>query len=174
MRIYLSILTAFTVCCLIPVAQAKRAPHLEMKDLAGNTHKLSELRGSIAVINFWATWCVPCREELPTLSKLNKEYAGKKIRFVAVSVDEPKDRAKIDQFLRRQLLDMEVWVGADLEMLERAGLGNEVPATMVLDEQGGMVARILGEAREEDVKAPVEWLLSAKTSPPPHEVIKRY
>jgi thiol-disulfide isomerase/thioredoxin len=167
-------LTALALFCLIPAAQAKRAPNLELKDLSGNSHKLSELRGSIVVLNFWATWCGPCREELPLLSGLSRRYAGKKLRFVAVSLDDLRDRAKIDQFLSRQNFEMEVWIGADLDTLERAGLGNEVPATLILDEQGKIVARILGQAREEDVKRPVEWLLGGKAGPPPSALVNRY
>jgi thiol-disulfide isomerase/thioredoxin len=170
----LRILAIISVLCLIPMAQAKRAPNLELKDLAGHSHKLRELQGSIVVLNFWATWCSPCREELPLLSGLSIKYAGKKVRFVAVSMDDSRDRAKIDQFLSRQNFEMEVWVGANLDTLERAGLGNEVPATLILDEQGEIVARILGQAREEDVKGPVEWLLGGKAGPPPSALVNRY
>jgi thiol-disulfide isomerase/thioredoxin len=174
MKISLRILTACLVCCLIPAAQAKRTPNLELKDLAGNTHKIAELRGSIVVLNFWATWCAPCREELPLLSSLSRKYADKKIRFIAVSADEAKDREKINQFLSRQKLDMDLWLGADLEMLERAGLGNELPATLILDEQGEIIVRILGQAREEDIKRPLDWLLGGKIGPPPAALVNRY
>jgi thiol-disulfide isomerase/thioredoxin len=173
MKITHRILAAAAICCLLLPAQAKRAPNLELKDLKGNPHKLAELRGSIVVLNFWATWCGPCREELPLLSRLSQQYAGKKVLFIAASADEPKDRAKIDKFLSSQQLDLDVWVGADLDMLQSAGLGNELPATMVLDDQGEVVARILGQAREEDVKAPVDWLLSGKAGPPPPAITKR-
>lgn len=172
MKIAHRILAAIAVCCLILPAQAKHAPNLELKDLKGNSHKLAELRGSIVVINFWATWCGPCREELPLLSRLSQQYAGKKVLFIAASADEAKDRAKIDKFLASQKLDLDVWVGADLDMLQSAGLGNELPATMILDDQGEVIARILGEAREEDVKAPVEWLLGGKAGPAPPAITK--
>ena len=87
------ILVAMLVCWLVPTAAlAKRAPNLELKDLAGNTKRIADLRGSIVVVNFWATWCVPCRAELPMLSELTREYAGKKVRFIAVSADEARNR----------------------------------------------------------------------------------
>jgi thiol-disulfide isomerase/thioredoxin len=60
------------------MAEAKRAPNLEFKNRAGQTQKIAGLRGSITVVNFWATWCGPCREELPLLSKLHQEYAEKR------------------------------------------------------------------------------------------------
>ncbi|WP_263350980.1 TlpA family protein disulfide reductase [Acidicapsa acidisoli] len=175
---YLRSLTVVLVCCLIPMAQAKRAPNLEFKSLSGQTQKIVDLRGSITVINFWATWCGPCVEELPLLSQLSQEYADKKVRFVAISADEsadnPKTRAKIDLFLSHQKLAMEVWLGADLDMLDRLQLGNVLPATVILDEQGEIVARVMGEAHEDDVKGPVDWLLNGRTGPAPTPVTKRY
>jgi thiol-disulfide isomerase/thioredoxin len=165
---------AFALCWLALPAQAKRVPNLELKDLAGKTEKVADLRGSVVVLNFWATWCGPCREELPLLSRLSQEYAGKKVRFIAVSADELKKRASVDAFLKATPLAMDVWVGADLDMLERAGLGNVLPATLIVDEQGDVVARVLGEAHEEDIRGPLDWLLGGKADPAPQAVIKRY
>ncbi len=174
MKATLRILTVVFMCCLMPSASAKRAPNFELKDLTGTTHKIAELKGSITVINFWATWCVPCREELPLLSRLSQEYGGKKIRFIAVSADAAKDRSKVEQFLSRNSLAMDIWVGADLDMLESAGLGNVLPATLILDERGEIVTRVMGEARDEDVRKTLEWLLGDRVGTPPPLSIKRY
>jgi thiol-disulfide isomerase/thioredoxin len=159
---------------ITPQGYAKSAPNLEMKDLSGKTTEVSALRGSIAVINFWATWCVPCREELPLLSKLNDEYAAKHVRFIAASADEPKNRGALDRFVSEHQLGMEIWVGANLDMLERAGLGNELPATLIVDEQGQVVARVLGETREDDIRRPLNWLLGGRNGPAPEAVVKHY
>jgi thiol-disulfide isomerase/thioredoxin len=167
-------LAVLFLICAVPQAQAKRAPDFELKDLAGNTHKLSELRGSIVVLNFWATWCGPCREEMPLLSALSQQYVDKKIRFIAASANESKDRAKIDEYLSHQKLNPEIWIGADLDMLDRANLGNELPATLIVDEQGQIVTRILGEAREQDIRQALDWLIGGKVGPHPPEVTKHY
>jgi thiol-disulfide isomerase/thioredoxin len=178
MKFSLRTITLLLACCLVPIAEAKRAPNLEFKNLAGQTQKIADLRGSITVVNFWATWCGPCREELPLLSKLHQEYAEKKVRFIAISADEapdkPKNRAKIDQFLSQQHPDMEVWLGADLDMLDRLALGNVLPATVILDEQGEVIARVMGQAHEEDIKVPLEWVLNGKSGTAPTPVTKRY
>jgi thiol-disulfide isomerase/thioredoxin len=165
---------ALLLCCSSPNGNAKTAPNLELKDLSGKTRKLSELRGSIVVMNFWATWCVPCREELPLLTKLNQEYSGRGVLFVAASADESRNRPALDRFLKTNQVGLEVWVGADLDMLERAGLGNELPATMILDDHGQVIARILGEAREEDVRHPLDWLLGGRSGQAPEAVAKHY
>ena len=178
MKFSLRTITLLLACCLVPIAEAKHAPNLEFKNLAGQTKKIADLRGSITVVNFWATWCGPCREELPLLSKLHQEYAEKKVRFIAISADEapdkPKNRAKIDQFLSQQHPDMEVWLGADLDMLDRLALGNVLPATVILDEQGEVIARVMGQAHEEDIKVPLEWVLNGKSGTAPTPVTKRY
>ena len=174
MKRTLRALTALLFCCLISVAQAKRPPNLSLKDLKGNKQSISSLRGSIVVVNFWATWCGPCRKELPLLSRLSQEYSAKKVRFVAASVDVAKDRPKVDEFLNRYSIAFDVWVGADIDTLEDAGLGNVLPITLILDEQGEIVARVQGQAREEDVRRPLEWLLSGRNGPAPPALTKRY
>jgi thiol-disulfide isomerase/thioredoxin len=174
MKLKLLAVTCLLACFMPQYAQAKRAPNLEFKDLAGKSHAVAELRGSIAVVNFWATWCGPCREELPMFSKLSQEYGARKVRFVAASADVPKDHAKVVSFAESQNLALDVWEGADLDMMQRAGLGNVLPATMILDDQGEIVARILGQAREEDVRKVLDWLLAGKPAPAPPALTKHY
>jgi thiol-disulfide isomerase/thioredoxin len=159
---------------LTTIARADSAPKLSLKDLSGHTQKLSAQRGRIVVLNFWATWCGPCKDELPRLSKLSQSYAGKNVRFVAVSIDAAKDRAKIEPLLRRLNLDLEVWVGADLDTLEKFRLGNVVPGTIVIDETGEVVTRVTGEARDEDVRTSLDWLLQGRAGPSPASFVKRY
>lgn len=129
---------ALCVACLSTarIADAKGVPNPAFKDLAGHTRRLSELRGQIVVFSFWATWCAPCREELPRLSKLSEEFAGRKVRFVAVSIDDQKDHAKIEPYLTKQEIHLDVWVGGSAELLGRFGMGDIVPGTLILDGQG--------------------------------------
>ena len=152
---------------------AKRVPNLELRDMSGYTQHISSLRGSVAVVSFWATWCAPCQQELPRLSSLAQAYAGK-ARFVAISIDSPKDRAKIRPFVSSHNITMDIWLGGDTDMLGRVGLGDIVPGTLILDSQGEIITRIMGEARDEDVRAAVDWLLNKREGPAPEVLIKRY
>jgi thiol-disulfide isomerase/thioredoxin len=153
---------------------AKPVPDLHFKDLAGHAEKLSSLQGSITVVTFWATWCTPCQEELPRIVQLQQEYAAKGIRFVAISIDTAKDRAKIQPFLQQHNITLDVWTGADADTLDRLHLGDEVPATIVLDKDGEPAGRILGEAHPEDIGIYLDWLLDNRKGPAPQRVIKRY
>jgi thiol-disulfide isomerase/thioredoxin len=155
-------------------AEAKRAPNFEAKDLAGKPQKLSALRGRIVVLSFWATWCGPCKEELPRLSQLSQQYTGNGVEFVAASIDDAKDRGKVQPFLAKNNIDLKVWVGANSEILRSFGLGAIVPGTVVIDQQGEIIGRIMGEAREEDVRSRVDWLLDGRKGPAPETLTKRY
>ena len=163
-----------TLAMLTAVASAESAPKLSLRDLNGQTQKLSSLRGNIVVLNFWATWCEPCQEELPRLSKLSQSYAGRNTRFVAVSIDAAKDREKIEPLLHRLHVDLDVWTGADVDTLEKFGLGDVVPGTMVIDEKGQIIRRVMGEARDEDVRTALDWLVQGRSGPAPALLLKRY
>lgn len=166
---------AFLLCLAVHPAGvfAKRVPDPSFKTLDGGSHKLSALRGQIVVVNFWATWCGPCQEELPRLSQIAASYSGKPVSFVFISIDDPKDRAKIPSALAKLHLDFTSWIGADTDTLDGFGLGNIVPGTIVLDETGTPVARVMGEAREDDVRKPIDWLLGNKKGDPPKALTKR-
>jgi thiol-disulfide isomerase/thioredoxin len=64
--------------------------HLKLKDLDGKSVRVQDLQGRIVVLNFWATWCRPCWEELPLMVRSSREYAGRDVLFVGVSIDVPK------------------------------------------------------------------------------------
>jgi thiol-disulfide isomerase/thioredoxin len=153
---------------------AKHLPDPAFKTMDGKTRKLSAMHGQIVVVNFWATWCGPCQEELPRLSQIAASYAGKPVNFVFISIDSPKDRAKIPVSLARLHVDFDSWVNADTDTLSGFGLGDIVPGTIVLDENGEPVARVMGEAREGDVRKPVDWLLGNRQGDPPTALTKRY
>jgi thiol-disulfide isomerase/thioredoxin len=165
---------ALTLLLALGSAQAKRAPNFDAKDLSGQSQKLSRLRGQIVVLSFWATWCGPCQEELPRLSRLSQQYAGKAVQFVAASIDDPKDRPKIQPFLAKNSIVMNVWIGPDSGILQDFGLGEIVPGTVVIDERGEIIGRIMGEARDEDVRSRVDWLLNGRQNPAPEALTKRY
>jgi len=168
------ILAAAVLAASFVPAFAKPVPDIHFKDLAGHTQKLADLRGSITVVTFWATWCTPCQDELPKLSQLRQEYAAKGIRFVAISIDEQKDYKKIEPFLHKQNINLDVWTGGDADTLARLHLGDEVPATIILDKNGEPAGRVLGEAHPEDIGIYLDWLLDNRSGEAPQPVIKRY
>ena len=85
-----------------------------------------------------------------------------------------RNRAKVEPFLQRQNVALEVWVGADTDSLGRLGLGNIVPGTLIIDENGDVVGRIMGEARDSDVIGYLDWLIHKRQGPTPEPLVKRY
>ena len=73
------------------------APPLALEDLAGKTHRLADYRGSVVLVNFWATWCEPCRAEMPSMNRLRRSLAGRRFEVLAVNLAEPL--ARIQKYL---------------------------------------------------------------------------
>ena len=124
--------------------QAPRpAPALQLKDLDGRTHDLAALRGKVVLVNFWATWCPPCRREMPSMQRLKDALAGEPFEVLAVDVGEDPDTihafaSQLDASLAFPILldtrscAMQAWKVAGL------------PTTYLVDKQGRIIANAVG------------------------------
>src|SRR5262245_17329579 len=167
---------SFVLAALLPwtAALAKDPPKAELvlKDMAGKTIRLSDQRGKIVVLNFWATWCGPCKAEIPMLVDAAKKYGPQGVVFIAASLDEPKTRSRIPDFVAAHGMTFPVWVGVGAEDLDRLAMGPAVPATAFLDAEGHIVARVWGQLREEEICERLDWLLGPRTGPAPPSLVK--
>jgi len=162
----------FTVASALAIcAQAPKAD-LTLKDAQGHTVHLRDLRGKPVMLNFWATWCGPCNAEMPMLVDMEKQYGSHGVVFIAASLDDAKTRAKIPAFVAEHNIGFPVWYGATGDDLDRLKLGGAVPATVFLDAEGHIVARILGQARPEEVKERLDWLTGDHAATTPEAVVK--
>lgn len=139
---------------------------IAVQSLAGDDVSLSALRGEVIVVNFWATWCIPCREELPLLESVSRDYATDGVRFVAVSTDEPSTRHLIPAAIEEAGVTFDNWVGATTVDMKRLGLGTELPATAVLARDGTIVARMFGVVTEHGLREQIERALQAEPGRP--------
>jgi thiol-disulfide isomerase/thioredoxin len=127
-------------------------------DLGGKTQTLSQWRGNVLVVNFWATWCTPCREEIPALMRIHKKYAPKNLQLVGIGVD---DAGKIRDYAVSMRIDYVVLVGGMGILGVSNDLGNQsgvLPFTVVLDRTGKVAythAGALTEAALDAVVAPL-------------------
>lgn len=113
-------------------------------DLHGRVQPLSQWRGQVLVLNFWASWCAPCREEMPDFAALRAHYRPHGVEFIGIAIDHP---ASVAQFLRRTPVNYPVLVGEGAAHALARQLGNPsgaLPYTIVLDRNGGIVLRHLG------------------------------
>jgi thiol-disulfide isomerase/thioredoxin len=117
---------------------------LALKDLTGAAQSLENYRGRVVVLNFWATWCEPCKKEMPDLSAIQNDYAAFGIQVVGATGDTAADSTKVMKFIREFKVNFPVWVGATTDDMERFGVGTVLPATVVIDKNGKIVRREIG------------------------------
>lgn len=132
-----------------------------LKDLQGKPQKLSQWSGKPMVINFWAPWCGPCREETPDLVKLQKAY-GSKVQFVGVAIDEI---APVTQFTKQYKVSYPTLLGDGdaLELMSKLGnVQGALPFTVVIDTQGKVTVKDLGRVKPDEMKKTLDGLLSSK------------
>ncbi|HEY9403213.1 MAG TPA: TlpA disulfide reductase family protein [Pyrinomonadaceae bacterium] len=136
---------------------------LALKDLFGAEQRLSALRGRIVVLNFWATYCEPCRKEMPDLAAIQNNYAALGVQVVGASADEQAARPKVMQFIKETKLNFPVWLGATTGDMERFGLAPVLPGTVIIGRDGKIVWHKSGVVKEADVKKKIDELLAQAT-----------
>jgi thiol-disulfide isomerase/thioredoxin len=169
----LTLLAAILILGLTAVA-SKETPRVELnlRDTSGQRVRIRDLRGKVVVLNFWATWCGPCKAEMPMLVDAEKEYGPRGVVFVAASLDDPKNTSEILAFLKARNVSFSAWLGANGDDLERLEMGPAVPATAFLDSDGHIVARVQGQIRQQELKERLDWLTGSHTGNPPEAVVR--
>lgn len=122
------------------------APSYAARDLQGDSVSLARLRGRPVLLNVWATWCLPCKEEIPYLEKLHAEHAAKGLQIVGVSIDARGDEAKIETFARDFRMTYPIWRDPD-ERVNARFLALGVPSTYLIDRDGVLRWKHLGTLR---------------------------
>ncbi|HET8654588.1 MAG TPA: TlpA disulfide reductase family protein [Longimicrobiaceae bacterium] len=135
----------------LPVEVGTAAPNFTARDLQGHPVDLKQLRGQVVLLNIWATWCPPCREEMPSLQRLYSKMGPKGLKLVAVSVDaapgsvDPDGRpgGDVASFARSLGLTFDIWRDPDgsIEQLYRT---TGVPESFVIDRDGTIIKKVIG------------------------------
>jgi thiol-disulfide isomerase/thioredoxin len=132
---------------------------LKLKDLFGAEQSLAQFKGRIVILNFWATYCVPCRAEMPDLSAIQNEFAALGLQVIGASTDETADRPKVLKFIKEVKINFPVWLGASSADTLRFGVGTALPATVIIDKDGKVFKTISGVINQTDLRRDVEKLL---------------
>jgi cytochrome c biogenesis protein CcmG, thiol:disulfide interchange protein DsbE len=125
-----------------PPAEKSQAPEISVVSLDNQQLTLASLKGKVVLLNFWATWCPPCREEIPSMMKLNKLMTGKPFQMVCVSVDEGGKKA-IQEYFKNSGNLLPAYTDPSGQVSKTYGITG-VPETFVIDKNGVIVKKVIG------------------------------
>ena len=122
------------------------------EDFSGNKINLKDYQGKLVIINFWATWCAPCKKEMPSLYKLHQNKNFKNLEILAVNMDQPTNKVKIRKFLNNlNIQNLEIFFDNKLNFVKEFKLRG-MPTTVLINKKGEEFARIIGEVNFQDKK----------------------
>ena len=137
--------------------EAQKAPPLALKDIRGRTVRLSDYKGRVVLLNFWATWCPPCRAEMPDLVKMQREYAKQGLQVVGVTYP-PETVSRVRRFARRLGVNYPIALGTR-ETKSLFARTDTLPVTVVIDRDGNIRDTIEGIMLPEEFEQKVKPLL---------------
>lgn len=137
---------------------------LALNDLSGVPQDLKSYNGRFVVLNFWATYCGPCREEMPDLAMIQNEYAPLGVQVIGATADEEKDKPKVLKFIREVKVNFPIWMALSTEQMESFGVGRALPATVIVNREGKIVWRKVGKVEAKELRDELDKLLDAKVA----------
>lgn len=148
-----------TASALVQEASTARkpAPDWQLNEPNGKTVKFSDFRGKVVILDFWATWCAPCRVEIPNFVDLQKQYGDKGLRVVGVSLDEQGPEV-VKKFVRQFGVTYPIVMG-NQKVAEAYGGIDAIPTTFVIDRHGRIVNQHMGYDDKEAFEKEIQSLL---------------
>jgi thiol-disulfide isomerase/thioredoxin len=140
----------------VPVAVDYAAPKLNLEDLSGKPVSLDDYSGKVVLVNLWATWCPPCREEMPTLQTFYEKY--KSDGFVLVAINQEETREVVQPFVDQYGLTFPVWLDLDY-LAERKFNTENLPSSFVINREGRVRLMWLGGISKQNLEKYVTILI---------------
>jgi peroxiredoxin len=144
---------------------SKPAPDFALETVDGGQIRLSELKGKVVLVNFWATWCPPCVREMPRLVRTYEQYKGQGFVLLGVNTTFQDDRAKVAAFVRDQGITFPVLLDTDAEV-SRLYPSRLIPSSYLIDRDGKVVAVRVGEVDEAQLEEQVAALVKQERAAP--------
>ena len=130
-------------------------PEIRLPGIDGTVHRLADWKGRPLLVNFWATWCEPCRREMPLLKSLRREHAADRLEIVGIAVDYPED---VQKYAHAQGIDYPILIGdqGGLSAANAFGVDTVLPFSVFADRQGRVVTLKVGELHQDEVELILE------------------
>ena len=127
------------------------------EDFSGNEIELNDYEGKLVIINLWATWCAPCKKEMPSLDMLNRNKSFKNLQIFPVNMEKPNRKKSKKFFSNLNIQSLKIFFDKDLDFVKEFNLRG-VPTTVLINKKGKEFAKIIGEVDFNDEKF-IKWLL---------------
>jgi thiol-disulfide isomerase/thioredoxin len=141
---------------LIINKELKKYDNLSFLDVKNNQLNLEDYNGNLVLLNFWATWCAPCKEEMPSLDLLTTKKGLKNLRVFAINVGKDNKQKALNFFEDLNIKNLEVYFDPPITLAKKFGLRG-IPTSILFNKEGLEFARIVGSVDFEDKKF-IEWL----------------
>jgi len=155
MKIVVTLLFLFVP--VVALGQESQPAQLTVKDIRGRYIRLSDYRGKVVLVNFWATWCPPCRKEIPDLIRLQRQYRSRGLQIIGVTYP-PQKLAEVRRFVQRARINYPVGLGTE-ETKSRLGRSEALPTTIVIGTDGRIRDIIEGILLPEEFEQKIKPLL---------------
>ena len=146
---------------LSPAVVVGQAPQFTLKDINGRTVRLRAYRGKVVLINFWATWCPPCRAEMPDLVKLQRDYARQGLQVIGITYP-PEEKTRVRRFARSLKVNYPIILGTS-QIKARFTAEETLPLTVVIDRDGKVNDIISGILLRQEFEEKIKPLLMMTT-----------
>jgi thiol-disulfide isomerase/thioredoxin len=153
--IYLAVILMMTT--MTQGQSAQKTPALSLRDLQGRRLRLSDYKGKVVLLNFWATWCPPCRAEIPDLVKMQREYKSRGLQVIGITYP-PETAGEVRQFTRKLRINYPVALGTK-ETRSLFDQSETLPLTILIDREGNIRDRIEGILLPEEFEQKIKPLL---------------
>lgn len=147
----------FLMISLVSFSNSAKAPDFNLKDQYGVVHSLENYKGKVIFLNFWATWCPPCKKEMPDIENIYKEYGENKKDVVILGVNSEKEN-EVKKFLKDKGYTFPTVIDENSEVMRKYFI-QAFPTSFVIDKEGNVYGYVMGGLTKEQIKQVIEEVL---------------